>query len=102
MMGVNRLTTAALAALGFSMATAQARDLRSADIHPPGSPTAQAVEYINRIIRERTGGRHSIEIRQADRDSENFTIASLRNGMLDMAQVNVEVLNSQVPTTVVP
>lgn len=102
MMGANWATMAALAALGFSAATAQARDLRLADVQPPNSPTAQAIEYMNRVVRERTDGRQSIEIRQADRDSENFTIGSVRNGMLDMARVNVEVLNSLVPATVVP
>jgi len=93
---------AAFAAWGLSTASAQARDLRSADVNPAGSPTVQAVEYMNRVVRERTDGRHSIEIRQADRDSENFTIGSLRNGILDMARINIEVLNSLAPATVVP
>jgi tripartite ATP-independent transporter DctP family solute receptor len=102
MMGVNWPTMAAFAALGLSTAPAQARDLRLADVHSPDSPTVQAIEYMNRVVRERTDGRQSIEVRQADRDSENFTIGSVRNGMLDMARVNVEVLNSLVPATVVP
>jgi TRAP-type C4-dicarboxylate transport system substrate-binding protein len=102
MMGVNRTTIAALAALGLSAAAVQARDLRLADVGPPDSPSVLAAEYMNEVIRNRTGGRHSIEIRQADQDSENFTIGSVRNGMLDMARVNVEVLNSLVPATVVP
>jgi TRAP-type C4-dicarboxylate transport system substrate-binding protein len=41
-------------------------------------------------------------IRAADRDSENFTIASVRNGTLDMARVNVAGLNSRAPATIVP
>ncbi len=102
MMGVNRTTIAAFVALAFSTSVAQARDLRLADINPPGSPTVEAAEYINRIIRERTDARQSIEIRQADRDSENFTIASVRNGMLDMARVDVGGLNSLAPATIVP
>jgi len=102
MMGANWTTIAALTALGFSTTALQARDLRSADNQPTGSPTVQAVEYMNRVVRERTDGRHSIEVRQADRDSENFTIGSVRNGMLDMARVNIEVLNSLAPATVVP
>src|SRR5258708_27693744 len=102
MMGVNRTTIAAFVALAFSTSVAQARDLRLADINPPGSPTVEAAEYMNRIICERTDGRQSIEIRQADRDSENFTIASVRNGMLDMARVDVAGLNSMVPATIVP
>jgi tripartite ATP-independent transporter DctP family solute receptor len=107
MMGVTRATTtaltvAALTVLGLSAGPAQARDLRLADNHAPGSPTVEAIDYMNKVVRERTAGRQSIEVRQADRDSENFTVASLRNGMLDMARINLAVLNSLVPTTVVP
>ncbi len=102
MMAANRPTIATLVALAFSVSAAQARDLRLADAHPPGSPTVEAADYMNRIIRERTEGRQSIEIRQADRDSEIFTIASVRNGMLDMARVDVAGLNSLVPATIVP
>jgi len=101
MMGANRATIAALV-LAFSVSAAQARDLRLADAQPAGSPTVEAADYMNKLVRERTEGRHSIEIRETDRDSENFTVASVRNGMLDMARVNIEVLNSQVPATVVP
>jgi TRAP-type C4-dicarboxylate transport system substrate-binding protein len=45
------------------MSSAQARDLRLADAYPPGSPTVEAAEYMNRLVRERTQGRHNIEIR---------------------------------------
>ena len=54
MMGANWTTVAALAALGLSTATAQARDLRLADVHPADSPTVQGIEYMNRVVRERT------------------------------------------------
>jgi tripartite ATP-independent transporter DctP family solute receptor len=102
MMGVNRATVAASVILAFAASTALARDLRSTDIQPPGSPAVEAVEYVGKLVRERTDGRHSIEVGRADRDSENFSIASVRNGTLDMARVNLEVLNSLVPATVVP
>src|SRR5260370_12880669 len=102
MMGVNRATTAASVVLAFEASTALARDLRSTDIQPPGSPAVEAVEYVGKLVRERTEGRQSIEIRQADRDSENFTIASVRNGMLDMARVDVAGLNSLAPASFVP
>ena len=59
-------------------APAQARDLRLADALPSGSPTVEAAEYMNKVIREQTAGRQNIEIHHADRDSENFTIASVR------------------------
>jgi tripartite ATP-independent transporter DctP family solute receptor len=102
MLGVERVGVAACVVLALSASTTQARDLRLADSQPPGSPTIEAADYMNKLIRERSGGRHSIEIRQSDRDSENFTLASVRNGMLDMARVSLEVLNTQVPATAAP
>jgi TRAP-type C4-dicarboxylate transport system substrate-binding protein len=97
----NRLAIAGLLLMSLTSAV-QARDLRLADAYPPGSPTVESAEYMNRLIRERTEGRHNVEIRSADRDSENFTIASVRNGTLDMARVNLAGLNSRVPATIVP
>ena len=76
MMGVNRATIAAFVALAFSVSVAQARDLRLADAQPPGSPTVEAANYVSKVIRERTDGRQSIEIRQADRLTR-FTTNSL-------------------------
>jgi TRAP-type C4-dicarboxylate transport system substrate-binding protein len=98
----DRPAIAALLILACLTSSARARDLRLADAYPPGSPTVEAAEYMNRLVRERTQGRHNIEIGSADRDSENFTIASVRNGMLDMARVNLSGLNSQVRATIVP
>lgn len=57
---------------------------------------------MNKIVREQTGGRQNIEVRPADRDSENFTIANVRNGMLDMARVNLAGPNSLASATIVP
>src|SRR5438067_6855827 len=102
MTGKNRTAIVALVVSASLSAPAQARDLRLADALPSGSPTVEAAEYMNKVIREQTAGRQNIEIRHADRDSENFTIASVRNGMLDMARVNIAGLNSQVRATIVP
>ena len=97
----NRPAIAVLLLLA-GLTPAQARDLRLADALPSGSPTVQAAEYMNKVVREQTGGRQNIEIRPADRDSENFTIANVRNGMLDMARVNLAGLNSLASATIVP
>ena len=86
----------------FAAATAEARELISSDVYPADFPTVQAVAYMNKLLRERTGGRHSIStLGQEDRDSENFTVGQVRNGTLDMARVNLAVLNHIVPSTVV-
>lgn len=90
-------------AVAFSGATAHGKEFRSSDIYPLGSPTVQAVAYVDKLIRERTGGRHSIGmLGQDDSDSENFTVGEVRNGTLDMARVNLAVFNTTVPSTVIP
>jgi tripartite ATP-independent transporter DctP family solute receptor len=82
---------------------ADARDFRSSDVYPFDYPTVQAVVRVDKLMRERSEGRLGISvIGQDDRDSENYTVAQVRNGMLDMARVNLAVLNSVVPATAVP
>lgn len=84
-------------------ALTHAREFRSSDVHPTTFPTVQAVAFMGKLIRDRTGGRHSIStFGSNDQESENFTIAEVRNGILDMARVNVSPFNSTVPATIVP
>ena len=53
-------------------------------------------------MRERSGGKLGITVLgYDDRDSENYTAAQVRNGQLDMARVNLAVLNNLVPSTAV-
>lgn len=80
-----------------------AREFRSADTYPFEYPTVQAVVQMDKLLRERTKGRHRIDpIGSDDRNSETFLVAQVRSGMLDMARVNLAVLNRTVPATVVP
>lgn len=80
-----------------------AREFRSADTYPFEYPTVQAVVQMDKLMRERTKGRHRIDpIGSDDRNSETFLVAQVRSGMLDMARVNLAVLNRTVPATVVP
>jgi tripartite ATP-independent transporter DctP family solute receptor len=90
-------------AANLAQISAQAREFHSSDVQPPDYPTVQAVAYMGKLIRERTGGRYSIgALGQDSQNSENFTIAEVRNGMLDMARVNVSPFNSTVSATIVP
>jgi len=94
-------TIVALAVLAAT--AAHGKTLRSSDIYPADYPTVQAVSYMDRLVRERTGGRHGIDrLGQNDQDSENYTIAELQNGTLDMARVNLAVFDRLVPSAVVP
>ena len=82
---------------------ADAREFRSSDIYPFGYPTVQGVVQMDKLIRERSAGRHGITVLGFDdRDSENFTVAQVRNGALDMARVSLGALNNLVPVTAVP
>jgi tripartite ATP-independent transporter DctP family solute receptor len=85
-----------------ALASVDARQFRSRDNQPADSPTVQAVAYMSVLLRQRTGGRYGIEVGHADKESENFTIAQVRTGTLDMARVNLAVFNSLVPATIVP
>ena len=83
--------------------SAQAKPLASSDIYPADYPTVQAVAYMGQLVRERTGGRHSISLLgQNDQDSENYTVGALQNGTLDMARVNLAVFDHMVPSAIVP
>lgn len=82
---------------------ATARDLRSFDSLPPEHPAVRAVGFMGEVVRNRTGGRLGFtQIGAGDPSSESFIVAQLRNGVLDMARVNLGVLNTSVPGSVLP
>ena len=81
---------------------ADAREFRSSDIYPLDYPTVQAVVHVDKLMRERSGGKLGITVLgHDDRDSENYTAAQVRNGQLDMARINLAVLNNMAPSTAV-
>ncbi|HSI41592.1 MAG TPA: TRAP transporter substrate-binding protein, partial [Xanthobacteraceae bacterium] len=53
---------ALLAAFAAAPAAAQTVTLRSADIHPDGYPTVEAVIYMGKLVEERTKGRIKIQV----------------------------------------
>ncbi|MBL6614544.1 MAG: TRAP transporter substrate-binding protein [Reyranella sp.] len=82
---------------------AHAREFRSSDVYPFEYPTVQAVVQADKLMRERSGGKLGITVLgYDDRDSENYTLAQVRNGTLDMARLSIGVLNSIVPATAIP
>lgn len=87
----------------FAVAPADAREFSSSDIYPFDYPTVQGVVQMDKLLRERSAGRHGITVLgYDDRDSENYTVAQVRSGTLDMARVNLAVLNSIAPMTAIP
>ena len=92
---------AAIAAAAF-LAAAEARDFRSAEVHPPDYPTTLAVNEIGRLLKERTGGRLGVKVyASGSLGTEKDTIEQLRLGALDMTRINLAPLNSVVPETIV-
>ncbi len=92
-----------LLVLVLAISSAEAREFRSSDVYPFDYPTVQAVAHVDKLMRERSGGKLSISaLGYDDHDSENYTLAQVRNGMLDMARVNLAVLNTLTPATAVP
>jgi tripartite ATP-independent transporter DctP family solute receptor len=77
---------------------AHARDFRVADTQPEDYPTVQALEEMDRLVAERTGGRHRIRVfhsRQLGEEKE--TIEQTRVGAIDLNRTNVAPLGSFVP-----
>jgi tripartite ATP-independent transporter DctP family solute receptor len=86
----------------FAALPAEAREFRSSDIYPFDYPTVQAVVQVDKLMRERSGGKLGITmLGYDDRDSENYTAAQVRNGQLDMARINLSVLNNLAPSTAI-
>jgi tripartite ATP-independent transporter DctP family solute receptor len=103
-MYVSRLTTMAIAigSLMIGAANAQAV-LRSADTHPDGYPTVEAVKYMGELIKERTAGRYSVEVyHSAQLGEEKDTIEQVQAGVLDFNRVSMGPFNGVVPVTQIP
>jgi tripartite ATP-independent transporter DctP family solute receptor len=91
------------AACAAFLAAAEARDLRSAEVHPPDYPTTMAVNEMGRLLKERTNGRLAIRVyHSGSLGTEKDTIEQLRLGALDITRINMAPLNSVVPETIVP
>ncbi|MFK8252878.1 TRAP transporter substrate-binding protein [Ancylobacter terrae] len=90
------LTVSALA----GPAVAQTITLRSADIHPDGYPTVEAVAYMGKLVEQKTNGRIKIQVmNNAALGSEKDTIEQTRFGVIDMNRVNTAPFNNLVPQT---
>lgn len=96
------LCLAAALALSSVATTASAQQvtLRSADIHPDGYPTVEAVIYMGKLVSERTDGRIGVKVfNNASLGSEKDTIEQTRFGVIDMNRVNTAPFNNLVPQT---
>jgi tripartite ATP-independent transporter DctP family solute receptor len=89
-------------ALSASASYAQSVTLRSADIHPDGYPTVDAVKYMGDLLSQRTNGRIKIQVmNNSVLGGEKDTIEQTRFGVIDMNRVNAAPFNNLIPETVV-
>jgi tripartite ATP-independent transporter DctP family solute receptor len=85
----------------FLVSTAAfAREFRAADAQNEEYPTVQALEYMARLVSERTNGRQSIRIFYArELGEEKDTIMQTRAGAIDLDRTNVALIGNLVPAT---
>jgi len=90
--------------LGLLAATpASGREFRSSDIYPTNYPTVQAVVQMDKLIRERSTGRHGITVLgRNEGESEADIVAHVRSGAVDMARVNIAALSTNGSSALVP
>lgn len=96
--GGSAAAIAALALAALSTA-AGAREFRAADTQAENYPTVQALVFMDKLVAERTGGRHRIKVfhsRQLGEEKE--TIEQTRAGAIDLNRTNVAPIGSIVPT----
>jgi tripartite ATP-independent transporter DctP family solute receptor len=80
-----------------------AKEFRSADVHPADYPTVRAVEYLGKLVEERSGAKFSVKVfGQSQLGSEKDTVEQTKLGALDMVRVNTAAFNNIAPETVIP
>lgn len=104
MLHFSKLTAATFAFGSLLIGIANAQTvLRSADTHPDGYPTVEAVKYMGDLIKQRTNGRYSVEVyHSAQLGEEKDTIEQTQTGVIDLNRVSMGPFNGIVPETAVP
>ncbi|MDK9697898.1 MAG: TRAP transporter substrate-binding protein [Siculibacillus sp.] len=91
-------------ALAFAVAATSAAKaqtvLKSADIHPNGYPTVEAVIHMGKLVEERTKGRIKIQVfNNAVLGGEKDTVEQTQFGVIDFNRVSTAQFNNVVPET---
>lgn len=96
----SQLVIAALATVAVSV---QAKDFRSADVHPNDYPTVQAVNQMGKVLSEQSKGRFGVKVfANSAMGSEKDTVEQVKIGALDMVRINSSVLHAISPAMMVP
>jgi tripartite ATP-independent transporter DctP family solute receptor len=83
---------------------ANARELRSADVHNADDyPTVAAVKYMSELLYQRSKGAYTIKVfNKGALGSEKETIDQVKIGALELTRVNISPMNAICPKTQVP
>ena len=85
-------------AVALALPAAGAREFRVADTQAEDYPTVQALQFMARLVEERTGGRHHIHVFHSRQlGEEKDTIEQTRVGAIDLNRTNVAPIGSLVP-----
>ncbi len=77
---------------------AVAREFRASDNQAADYPTVQALQFMARMVEERTGGRHWIRVFHSSQlGEEKETIEQTRIGVIDINRTNVAPIGALVP-----
>jgi tripartite ATP-independent transporter DctP family solute receptor len=100
-MNLKALSITAAACLALA---AQATEFRSSDVHNADDyPTVAAVKYMSELIKQGSGGKHSIKVfNKGALGTEKETIDQTKIGALDFTRVNISPMNAICPKTQVP
>jgi tripartite ATP-independent transporter DctP family solute receptor len=85
--------------LAAPSASTLAREFRVADTQNEDYPTVQALNYMGRLVTERSGGRHRIAVfasRQLGEEKE--TLQQTRAGAIDLNRTNVALIGTVAPS----
>jgi tripartite ATP-independent transporter DctP family solute receptor len=86
------------AAMALSAGPAQAREFRSADNQVENYPTVEAVQFMAKLVAERTNGRHTIQVFHSRQlGEEKDTIEAAKAGAIDLNRTNIVPLGAYVP-----
>src|SRR5664279_2954013 len=87
----------------FAMNAVQARDFRSADVHPLDYPAVMTVKKIGEIVSQKTGGKYNINVfGNSALGSEPDTVEQVRIGGIDMVRVNTSAFHNMIPESMIP
>ena len=97
------LGVALASAFALGAAQVEARDFRSADVHPQDYPTVMTVKKIGEIVSQKTNGKYNVKVfGNSALGSEKDTVEQVRIGAIDILRINTANFHSIVPESMVP